>query len=61
MPWFMRRLFISAQDMFCMRDRGAIGGVRSEQSSSDVRIDYVSHSLLALLGGLSLRELPSQS
>jgi AMMECR1 domain-containing protein len=54
---FMRQLFITEEDMFCMRDRRAVGGVRLEQSSSEVRIDYVSHSLLALLEGITLRDI----
>jgi hypothetical protein len=52
---FMRSLMITSADMFCMRDRQALGGVRLNQTSSEVRIDYISHTLLAFLGGLAVR------
>ena len=44
---FMSTLVIQADDLFCMRDPDALGGVRLDTASSEVRIDYVSHTLLA--------------
>jgi hypothetical protein len=32
----------------------AVGGVRSSRANSDVRIDFVSHTLLALIEGARL-------
>lgn len=45
---FLNQILVRPEDTFCMVDPGrAVGGVRSSSSTSDVRIDYVSHSLLA--------------
>lgn len=46
---FMDRLVIRDEDTFCMADPPrALGGVRAALARSDVRIDYVSHTLIAL-------------
>jgi hypothetical protein len=51
---FMQVLTILPQDTFCMRlGDAAIGGVRPSRTASDVRVDYVSHTLTALLKGLA--------
>jgi orotate phosphoribosyltransferase len=45
---FLSQLMIYPQDTFCMpQPHLAVGGVRGCLSTSEVRIDYVSHSLLA--------------
>jgi AMMECR1 len=44
---FMTRLTIRPADMYCMREADAVGGVRLDALSSEVRIDYVSHTLFA--------------
>jgi len=55
---FMRELTILPEDTFCMRlGRDAIGGVRPSQTASEVRVDYVSHTLTALLRGMRAADL----
>jgi orotate phosphoribosyltransferase/AMMECR1 domain-containing protein len=50
---FMTRLIIYPEDTFCMPEpQRAVGGVRTMQSRSDIRIDQVSHCLHALVDGL---------
>jgi orotate phosphoribosyltransferase/AMMECR1 domain-containing protein len=45
---FMTELIIFPEDTFCMRDPSrAVGGVRGSLITSSVRIDFVSHTLLA--------------
>jgi hypothetical protein len=57
---FMRELTILPEDTFCMRlGSDAIGGVRPSQTASEVRADYVSHTLTALLKGMRAGELAS--
>jgi orotate phosphoribosyltransferase len=52
---FLDQLIIRREDTFCMADAGrALGGVRSSRANSDVRIDFVSHTLLALIQGARL-------
>jgi orotate phosphoribosyltransferase len=49
---FLTNLIIYPEDTFCMNDsRRSVGGVRGTLTTSDVRIDYVSHSILALVKG----------
>jgi orotate phosphoribosyltransferase/AMMECR1 domain-containing protein len=49
---FLDQLVITETDTFCMRDpEAAIGGVRATRDSSGVRIDQVSHTILALVSG----------
>jgi hypothetical protein len=44
----MTELIIFPEDTFCMRDPSrAVGGVRGSLITSSVRIDFVSHTLLA--------------
>jgi hypothetical protein len=51
---FMQELTIQPGDTFCMRmGDAAIGGVRPSLTGSDVRVDYVSHTLTALVKGLA--------
>jgi orotate phosphoribosyltransferase len=51
---FVDRLIIREGDRFAMpRPSRALGGVRESLTSSKVRIDYVAHTLLALVKGLS--------
>ncbi len=51
---FTRTLVVRQRDTFCMYDPNrAVGGVRSTPGSTDVRIDFVSHALTALLKGYS--------
>jgi AMMECR1 domain-containing protein len=58
---FTRSLIIRHRDTFCMYDPDrAVGGVRSTPRSTDVRIDYVSHALTALLKGYSARKEAAQ-
>lgn len=48
---FMDRLVIHEEDTFCTpAPTRALGGVRSGLAQSDVRIDYVSHTMGALIG-----------
>ena len=48
---FINRLIIRPEDTFCMRDPDrAVGGVRGSLITSSVRIDFVSHTLYALIG-----------
>lgn len=50
---FMDRLIIRKEDTFCMSDpQRAIGGVRSTLTSTQVRIDFVSHTVQAIVKGL---------
>ncbi|HEX9943606.1 MAG TPA: AMMECR1 domain-containing protein [Thermoanaerobaculia bacterium] len=52
---FLDQLIIRREDTFCMADaERALGGVRSSRANSDVRIDFVSHTLLALIQGARL-------
>lgn len=52
---FVTRLVIFPEDVFAMRAKAAaVGGVRSVQSRSDIRIDQVSHCLNALVAGALL-------
>jgi orotate phosphoribosyltransferase/AMMECR1 domain-containing protein len=52
---FMTRLIVFPEDVFAMRaGPAAVGGVRSVQSRSDIRIDQVSHCLHALVDGALL-------
>jgi hypothetical protein len=49
---FMSGLIIRPSHTYCMRNPPrAVGGVRTAPARSDVRIDYVSHALLALVSG----------
>jgi orotate phosphoribosyltransferase len=55
---FMRELTILPEDTFCMRlGEDAIGGVRPSQTASEVRVDYVSHTLTALIKGMRAADL----
>ena len=50
----MDRLIIRKEDTFGMRQpHRAVGGIRGSLTSSSVRIDYVAHTLLALVKELS--------
>ncbi|HOV85720.1 MAG TPA: hypothetical protein PLM79_05110 [Syntrophobacteraceae bacterium] len=50
---FMNQLIIREEDTFCMANPAAsLGGVRGAVFLSEVRIDYVSHTLLALVKAL---------
>jgi hypothetical protein len=51
---FSARLVLFPDDLFCVRDGTALGGVRATLDSTDLRIDYTSHTLVALLDGLSV-------
>ncbi|MFL6260773.1 MAG: AMMECR1 domain-containing protein [Thermoanaerobaculia bacterium] len=52
---FLDQLIIRREDTFCMVNaERALGGVRSSRANSDVRIDFVSHTLLALMQGARL-------
>jgi hypothetical protein len=49
---FVDQLIMRHEDMFCVADPGlALGGVRLAPTRSLVRIDFVAHTLLALLKG----------
>ena len=51
---FIDRLIIRKDDTFAMREPSkSLGGVRQSLTGSTVRIDYVAHTLLALVKGLS--------
>lgn len=51
---FVDRLIIREGDRFAMpQPSRAFGGVRESLTSSKVRIDYVAHTLLALVKGLT--------
>jgi len=56
---FMNELIIRPEDAFCVREPGrSIGGVRGAPNSSEVRIDNVSHTLIALIkGALNMRRI----
>jgi hypothetical protein len=59
---FMNRLIIRPEDTFCMRDPDrAVGGVRGSLITSSVRIDFVSHTLYALIGSLCAMRAQSGS
>lgn len=50
---FMDNLIIRDEDTFCMKDPlHSCGGVRLSLTSTAVRIDFVSHLLLALVKGV---------
>jgi orotate phosphoribosyltransferase/AMMECR1 domain-containing protein len=52
---FLDQLIVRPEDTFCMADaERALGGVRSARANTDVRIDFVSHTLIALIQGASL-------
>jgi hypothetical protein len=52
---FMTRLIIYPEDGFCLHDpKRAIGGVRCSLITSYVRIDFVSHTLMAFVRSLAL-------
>jgi hypothetical protein len=54
---FIERLVIDQEDaFFSPSPRLAAGGVRATLASSDVRIDFVGHALLALVKGLHARD-----
>ena len=53
---FMEKLIIYPEDGFCLRDPArATGGVRCSLITSLVRIDFVSHTLMAFVRSLALR------
>jgi AMMECR1 domain-containing protein/orotate phosphoribosyltransferase len=53
---FMNRLILREDDAFCLAEpSAAVGGVRAALYLSEVRIDYVSHTLFALLGAEAQR------
>jgi len=57
---FMRELAILPEDTFCMRlGSDAIGGIRPSQTAAEVRVDYVSHTLTALLKGVRAGDFAS--
>lgn len=59
---FMSSLVIHECDTYCMRDpQRAVGGVRAALLRSDVRIDFVSHTLLALVTGPLVGTIASES
>ena len=52
---FMSRLVLRPVDAPCLPDAPrAVGGVRGTLNSSRIRIDYVSHTLTALILGLDI-------
>jgi orotate phosphoribosyltransferase/AMMECR1 domain-containing protein len=52
---FMTKLILYPEDGFCLHDPGrAVGGVRCSLITSYVRIDFVSHTLLAFARSLAL-------
>jgi len=55
---FMNRLIIREEDLYCMAEPDrALGGVRGAVFLSEVRVDYVSHTLAALLNVRDLFQL----
>lgn len=51
---FMSRLIVHPEDTFwTSRELAEVGAVRAALTSTDVRIDYISHTLKALVNGLS--------
>jgi orotate phosphoribosyltransferase/AMMECR1 domain-containing protein len=53
---FMEKLIIYPEDGFCLHDpERAVGGVRCSLITSPVRIDFVSHTLIAFVRSLALR------
>jgi hypothetical protein len=53
---FMEKLIIYPEDGFCLHDpKRAAGGVRCSLITSHVRIDFVSHTLIAFVRSLALR------
>ncbi len=54
---FVDRLIIRAEDTYAMpKPDRSLGGVRESLTSSRVRIDYVAHTLMALVHGVALQE-----
>ncbi len=52
---FCQRLYLRDEDLFVVADpKLALGGVRGALSTSEIRIDYNSHCLEALLGALQV-------
>ena len=45
----LAQLTIAPEDLYCMRDAAALGGVRMHAASGEVRADYVGHALLFAL------------
>jgi orotate phosphoribosyltransferase len=59
---FMNRLIIRPEDTICMRDPvQSVGGVRGSLITSNVRIDFVSHTLYALIGSLRAMRVGNES
>jgi orotate phosphoribosyltransferase len=59
---FMGKLILYPEDGFCLHDpRRAVGGVRCDLISSYVRIDFVSHTLMAFARCLALRRAEAGS
>jgi orotate phosphoribosyltransferase/AMMECR1 domain-containing protein len=53
---FMTKLILYPEDGFCLHDpKRAVGGVRCNLTTSYVRIDFVSHTLMAFARSLALR------
>ena len=53
---FMEKLIIYPEDGFCLHNPArAMGGVRCSLITSLVRIDFVSHTLMAFVRSLALR------
>ena len=49
---FMDRLLVRREDTFWMPDPVlAAGGIRCAPASSDMRVDYTSHTMMAVIGG----------
>lgn len=54
---FMTKLILYPEDGVCLHDAGrAVGGVRCSLTTSYVRIDFVSHTLMAFARSLALRK-----
>lgn len=54
---FMTQLIIYPEDTYCMHNpHRSVGGVRGMPTTSEVRIDYVSHTLRALIAGARILE-----
>jgi hypothetical protein len=53
---FMTKLILYPEDGFCLHDpKRAVGGVRCDLTTSYVRIDFVSHTVMAFARSLALR------
>jgi orotate phosphoribosyltransferase/AMMECR1 domain-containing protein len=51
---FMNRLLVLREDTFWMPEPVlAAGGIRCALASSDMRVDYTSHTMMAVIGGLA--------